>query len=83
MAISRLLIEHNIFNKSDHFIDFHLAETLSELREKLKSAIDKLTNIEYSVASVASGCELFLRFITLTSLDHPVSQLKHVLENDG
>jgi hypothetical protein len=26
------------------------------------------------VASVASGCELFLRFITLTSLDHPVSR---------
>ncbi|XP_046839997.1 translation initiation factor eIF-2B subunit alpha-like [Xenia sp. Carnegie-2017] len=47
------------------------AETLVELREKLTRAIDKLTNIESSVASVASGCDLFLRFITLTSLDHP------------
>ena len=50
------------------------AETLSELRERLTGAIEKLTKIESSVASVASGCELFLRFITLTSLDHPVSR---------
>lgn len=48
------------------------AETLSELRENLKSVIDVLTKIEGSVASISSGCELFLRFITLASLDNPV-----------
>ena len=48
------------------------AETLSELRENLKSVIDVLTKTEGSVASISSGCELFLRFITLASLDNPV-----------
>lgn len=48
------------------------AETLSELRENLKSVIDVLTKTEGSVVSISSGCELFLRFITLASLDNPV-----------
>ncbi|XP_065322159.1 translation initiation factor eIF2B subunit alpha-like [Gordionus sp. m RMFG-2023] len=46
-------------------------ETLSELRETLKKAINLMTNTGKNVTSVSSGCELFLRFITLTSLDQP------------
>lgn len=49
-----------------------VAETLSELRENLKEVIEVLTRTEGSVTSISSGCELFLRFITLASLDNPV-----------
>ena len=52
---------------------FFVAETLSELRENLKEVIEVLTRTEGSVTSISSGCELFLRFITLASLDNPVS----------
>ena len=34
--------------------------------------IEVLTKVKGSVASISSGCELFLRFITLASLDNPV-----------
>ena len=54
------------------FIFVHVAETLSELRENLKEVIEVLTRTEGSVTSISSGCELFLRFITLASLDNPV-----------
>ena len=49
------------------------AETVSELRETLQDVIKELTKADKSVTSVSSGCELFLRFITLASLDNPVS----------
>ena len=51
------------------------AATLVGLREEITEAIKILTSSTSSI-SVASGSELFLRFITLTSLDHPVS--KHI-----
>ena len=51
---------------------FCSAETLSELRENLKAVIEALSKAEGSVTSISSGCELFLRFITLASLDNPV-----------
>ena len=52
---------------------FHTAETLLGLRENLKNAIEILTKSDHSlVTSISSGCELFLRFITLTALDNPV-----------
>lgn len=45
------------------------AETLQGLRENLKEGIEIMKNTEYPVAAINSGCELFLRFITLATLD--------------
>lgn len=47
--------------------------TVTELREKLINAIDTLTKTDSSAISVKSGCEMLLRFITLTALDAGVS----------
>lgn len=46
-------------------------ETIQGLRESLKWATACLTGVDSSVA-VSSGGELFLRFISLTSLEHQV-----------
>ncbi len=48
-------------------------ETILGLRESLTWATDCLTGEDSSVA-VSSGGELFLRFISLTSLEHQVSE---------
>jgi translation initiation factor eIF-2B subunit alpha len=46
------------------------AGTLSELTHELKSAVQLLTtHTDSSMPSVKSGCELFLRFITLAKFD--------------
>ncbi|EDV29348.1 uncharacterized protein TRIADDRAFT_20160, partial [Trichoplax adhaerens] len=66
------------------FIRQDKCETLSEFREKINGTIDCLTKTDKAVTSVASGCELFLRFITLTSLDQPdFQQCRIVLVNRG
>jgi translation initiation factor eIF-2B subunit alpha len=49
--------------------------TVAELREKLIKAIDTLTKTDTSAISVKSGCEMLLRFITLTALDAGVSKI--------
>ncbi|XP_025089486.1 translation initiation factor eIF-2B subunit alpha-like isoform X2 [Pomacea canaliculata] len=46
-------------------------ETISELRDRLRLAMDKLTQTDSSTTSIRSGCELFLRFITLTNIQQP------------
>lgn len=59
------------------------AETLKQMREDLKSAIEVLTRTDRGlVTSISSGCELFLRFITLATLDYSVScaQFSHHLQ---
>lgn len=43
--------------------------TVAELRAKLIQAIDVLTRTDSSAISIKSGCEMLLRFITLTALD--------------
>ena len=43
------------------------ARTLQELVKLLKEASNVMKNVDCSVSSVVSGCELFLRFITLAS----------------
>ena len=49
------------------------------MRENLKSAIEVLTKTDRGlVTAISSGCELFLRFITLTALDNPVRYCLHV-----
>ncbi|KAM9793929.1 translation initiation factor eIF-2B subunit alpha [Syngnathus typhle] len=58
-------------------------ETLLGLRENLTWATDRLTSVDSSVA-VSSGGELFLRFISLTSLEHQeLSRCKKVMEERG
>uniref|UniRef100_A0A8C2ISV3 Translation initiation factor eIF2B subunit alpha n=1 Tax=Cyprinus carpio TaxID=7962 RepID=A0A8C2ISV3_CYPCA len=49
------------------------SETILGLRENMTQAIRRLEETDSSVA-VSSGGELFLRFISLTSLEHPVRQ---------
>lgn len=54
---------------------FDAANTLSGLSDELKSTVQRMQQHDVSVASVHSASELFLTFITLTSLDQPVSYL--------
>ena len=56
-------------------------ETLQGLRENLKSVMESLNSADSSV-SVLSGCELFLRSITLTKLDEEVCNLFILLKLD-
>lgn len=60
------------------------AATLSELRDTLRNVINQITlQAERNVTSVTSGCELFLRFITLASLDNDLEGVKRVLVERG
>lgn len=53
-----------------------IGETLRGLSEELRKATEEMKKAECSITSVQSGCELFQRFITLTSLDQSVNFLK-------
>uniref|UniRef100_A0A3Q3WCJ4 Translation initiation factor eIF2B subunit alpha n=1 Tax=Mola mola TaxID=94237 RepID=A0A3Q3WCJ4_MOLML len=65
------------------FLKRDKGETILGLRESLTSATDCLTGVDSSVA-VSSGGELFLRFISLTSLEHQdLSRCKKVMEERG
>lgn len=44
-----------------------LAGTLQGLNQELKAGVEVMLNTDYPVASITSGCELFLRFITLVA----------------
>ncbi|KAF6203736.1 hypothetical protein GE061_002075 [Apolygus lucorum] len=45
------------------------SETIQELVSKLKKAVDVMQKTDCSITAVMSGSELFLRFITLATLD--------------
>ncbi|XP_044729888.1 translation initiation factor eIF-2B subunit alpha [Chrysoperla carnea] len=45
------------------------SETVQELDSNLRLAVETMRNTNYPVTAVSSGCELFLRFITLAKLD--------------
>ncbi|KAJ7994267.1 hypothetical protein DPEC_G00264120 [Dallia pectoralis] len=65
------------------FLKRDQSETIQGLRENLKRTIGRLEEADSSVA-VSSGGELFLRFISLTSLEHPdLSQCKKVMVERG
>ncbi|XP_071371767.1 translation initiation factor eIF2B subunit alpha isoform X1 [Centroberyx affinis] len=65
------------------FLKRDKGETILGLRESLTWATDCLTGVDSSVA-VSSGGELFLRFISLTSLEHQdLSRCKKVMEERG
>uniref|UniRef100_A0A667YFW7 Translation initiation factor eIF2B subunit alpha n=1 Tax=Myripristis murdjan TaxID=586833 RepID=A0A667YFW7_9TELE len=60
------------------FLKRDKGETILGLRESLTWATDCLTGVDSSVA-VSSGGELFLRFISLTSLEHQVTDARHIV----
>ena len=67
-------MQFGLYNETLLGVLLRLAETVQELSENLKTAIASVKSTDHAlVASIASGCELFLRFITLTALDSPVS----------
>jgi translation initiation factor 2B subunit (eIF-2B alpha/beta/delta family) len=51
------------------FIEQQAFGTVAEMRERVVKAIDTLTKTDSSAISIKSGCEMLLRFITLTALD--------------
>ncbi|KII67318.1 Translation initiation factor eIF-2B subunit alpha [Thelohanellus kitauei] len=52
-----------------YFIKTYKTETMVELQKKMREIIEKLVRIKVSM-SVISACELFVRFITLSSMDN-------------
>jgi translation initiation factor eIF-2B subunit alpha len=50
-------------------IDNSQAGTIARLRDEITKATKEMTAVKTASVSVSSGCELFLRFITLTSLE--------------
>uniref|UniRef100_A0A6B2F5T9 Translation initiation factor eIF2B subunit alpha n=1 Tax=Bothriechis nigroviridis TaxID=88079 RepID=A0A6B2F5T9_BOTNI len=74
VAAIRVLLE---FLKRDK------GETIQGLRANLKQAIETLSSVDSSVA-ISSGGELFLRFISLTSLENPdYSKCKEIMIERG
>lgn len=60
------------------------AETLSGLIDNLNKVIGQLNAIDNSVTSISSGSELFLRFVTLASLDQTdFQECKRILVERG
>ena len=48
-------------------VHVHVAGTIAGLRDEIKVSTKALIEAKTSTVSVSSGCELFVRFITLTS----------------
>nr|XP_054749567.1 translation initiation factor eIF-2B subunit alpha-like [Lytechinus pictus] len=66
------------------YLKLSQAETLAGLRDGLKECIRWLMETDSSVTAISSGCELFLRFITLAALDHKnFNECKKILVNRG
>ncbi|XP_019864559.1 translation initiation factor eIF-2B subunit alpha [Aethina tumida] len=57
--------------------------TVKELDVILKDGINVMQSLNYPVAGITSGCELFLRFITLASLDSSFTEAKKVMLGRG
>ncbi|XP_060070085.1 translation initiation factor eIF-2B subunit alpha-like [Ylistrum balloti] len=57
-----------------HFLEVNKMDTLSEMRDRMKDAILTLTETDSSTTSISSAGELFLRFITLATLEHSTIQ---------
>lgn len=58
-------------------------ESIHELQSNLKDAIHIMKNSNYPVAAINSGCELFIRFITLARLDTHFEECKRILLDRG
>lgn len=60
------------------------ADTVQELYENMRRAIAIMRNTDYPTTAVASGSELFLRFVTLVSLDkEPFVECKREMVQRG
>uniref|UniRef100_A0A0A9XHL0 Translation initiation factor eIF2B subunit alpha n=1 Tax=Lygus hesperus TaxID=30085 RepID=A0A0A9XHL0_LYGHE len=60
------------------------SETIQELVSKLKKAVDVMQKTDCSITAVMSGSELFLRFITLATLDFPsFAQCRKIMLDRG
>lgn len=60
------------------------SETVQGLDSNLQAAVDAMKKTDYPVTAVASGCELFLRFITLAKLDTKTfGECKNIMLNRG
>ncbi|XP_033747563.1 translation initiation factor eIF-2B subunit alpha-like [Pecten maximus] len=57
-----------------HFLEVNKVDTLAEMRDRMKDAILTLTETDSSTTSISSAGELFLRFITLATLEHSTIQ---------
>lgn len=66
------LINRKVVLKGADF--FCAVGTIAGLRAELKCATETLIKARTSTVSVSSGCELFLRFITMTSLEETVCE---------
>ncbi|XP_075231885.1 eukaryotic translation initiation factor 2B subunit alpha [Lycorma delicatula] len=66
------------------FLEHDKSETVQELDANLKNAVDVMRNTDFPVTAVASGSELFLRFITLAALDNkPFADCKKIMLHRG
>lgn len=66
------------------FMSKDTSETIQGLDSNIKSVVAALNGVDCSVTSVKSACELFMRFITLASLDHSdFKECKEVLSQRG
>ncbi|GIY06427.1 translation initiation factor eIF-2B subunit alpha [Caerostris extrusa] len=66
------------------FMTVDTSETIQGLEKNIKSLVEALNTVDCSVTSVKSACELFMRFITLASLDHSdIKECKSVLSLRG
>ena len=61
-------------------LQYSKSETVQELRYCLQNAIDAMRSTENPVTAIASGSELFLRFITLATLDTPNARVLCFIE---
>ncbi|XP_054718649.1 translation initiation factor eIF-2B subunit alpha-like [Uloborus diversus] len=66
------------------FMSKDTSETIQGLDSNIKAVVEALNGVDCSVTSVKSACELFMRFITLASLDHSdFKECKQVLSQRG
>jgi len=67
-----------------NFLEYDKSETVFELDNNLKSAIQRMKNTDFPTTAVISGSELFLRFITLAKLDtESFTDCKKIMLNRG
>lgn len=60
------------------------SETVQELRFCLQNAVDAMRSTDHPITAIASGSELFLRFITLATLDTPsFAECKDIMLHRG
>ncbi|XP_076297598.1 eukaryotic translation initiation factor 2B subunit alpha [Lasioglossum baleicum] len=65
-------------------LEFSKSETVQELRYCLQNAIDAMRSTDNPVTAIASGSELFLRFITLATLDtSSIAECKDIMLRRG